>query len=77
MELYLHFPNTSSWHGALLSAGVTLPLSFASNSNGCDIVLFPLCHNDGFPLDGIDDGYGDCFDHSDHFSGDSGCEGDK
>jgi hypothetical protein len=26
MELYLHSPNTSSWHGTWLSTGITLPL---------------------------------------------------
>jgi hypothetical protein len=27
VELYLHFPNTSSWFGAYLSSGTTLPFS--------------------------------------------------
>jgi hypothetical protein len=26
VELYFHSPNTSSWHGAYLSTGTTLPL---------------------------------------------------
>jgi hypothetical protein len=27
VELYLHSPNTSSWHGAYLSTGTTLPIT--------------------------------------------------
>jgi len=28
VELYLHSPNTSSWRGAYLSTGTTLPFTF-------------------------------------------------
>jgi hypothetical protein len=31
LELYLHFPNTPSWRGALLSTGTTLPLPHLYN----------------------------------------------
>jgi hypothetical protein len=31
VELYLHSPNTPSWHGAQLSTGTTLPFTFHVN----------------------------------------------